>query len=62
MCIENYFWFDQKKLGYGFLINVFFIKFFDESKGFLENGEFKIVVEVEVVGIYGCLEEYECVY
>ncbi|XP_033136010.1 MATH domain and coiled-coil domain-containing protein At3g58410 isoform X1 [Brassica rapa] len=62
---ENHLWFDQKKLGYGFSTNVPLTKLLDESKGFLENGELKIVAEVEVaevVGTYGCSEEYECAY
>ncbi|RID47432.1 hypothetical protein BRARA_I04026 [Brassica rapa] len=50
------------KLGYGFSTNVPLTKLLDESKGFLENGELKIVAEVEVVGTYGCSEEYECAY
>ncbi|CAF2048420.1 unnamed protein product [Brassica napus] len=64
-CVENHLWFDQKKLGYGFSTNVPLTKLLDESKGFLENGELKIVAEVEVaevVGTYGCSEEYECAY
>ncbi|CAG7865897.1 unnamed protein product [Brassica rapa] len=62
---ENHLWFDQKKLGYGFSTNVPLTKLLDESKGFLENGELEIVAEVEVaevVGTYGCSEEYEGAY